>query len=388
MKVHVALLLVGSCVAVASCGTMHGPTDLALGEPREFETVVVRRRVIEDAKGVRDPASQGLPDEVLSDVGRLVMQGKIGPEQQRHPIECVMYEGAWARKGARGALESRGVCVVVPGLLGADSSGALVKGLIDDRWTVAVVWPPLVDRAKESMRESDGKPAAERGAALARTVDGLIENSARVAQSALISLQTRRPQLQGKPVLIVGESMGAMAGIGMAATGEVPFDAALFVAGGGDLISVTRGSSLRGFLDGDGLADSPEFIESYLRECRFDPLRAGEALRGGPVAVITAADDGIVPTATQEALWSTLGEPPRFLWDGGHFELFWRSESTIVPVARRIADSVGDRSRAAAVLYRRVLEVVTPEEAEAARAELLERIRIEREGRGEGGSAP
>ena len=64
------------------------------------------------------------------------------------------------------------------------------------------------------------------------------------------------------------------------------------------------------------------------------------------------------------------------------------SESTIVPVARRIADSVGDRSRAAAVLYRRVLEVVTPEEAEAASAELLERIRIEREGRGEGGSAP
>jgi hypothetical protein len=104
--------------------------------------------------------------------------------------------------------------------------------------------------------------------------------------------------------------------------------------------------------------------------------------------VITAADDGIVPTSTQEALWTTLGEPPRFLWDGGHFELFWRSESTIVPVARRIADSVGDRSRAAAVLYRRVLEVVTPEEAEAASAELLERIRIEREGRGEGGSAP
>lgn len=388
MRVHVALLLVGSLMATASCGTMHGPADLALGEPREFETVVVRRRVVEDAQGVRDPASQRLPDEFFGEVVRLVMQGKIGPEQQRHPIECVMYEGAWARKDAHGAQESRGVCVVVPGLLGAHSSGALVKGLIDDRWTVAVVWPPLVDRAKESMRESDGKPAAERGAALARTVDGLIENAARVAQSALISLQTRRPQLQGKPVLIVGESMGAMAGIGMAATGEVPFDAALFVAGGGDLISVTRGSSLRGFLDGDGLADSPEFIESYLRECRFDPLRAGETLRGGPVAVITAADDGIVPTATQEALWSTLGQPPRFLWDGGHFELFWRSESTIVPVARRIADSVGDRSRAAAVLYRRVLEVMTPEEAEAARQKGFEGIRIEREDRKEDGSAP
>ena len=79
MKVHVALLLVGSCVAVASCGTMHGPADLALGEPREFETVVVRRRVVEDAQGVRDSVSQRLPDEFFGEVVRLMMQGKIGP---------------------------------------------------------------------------------------------------------------------------------------------------------------------------------------------------------------------------------------------------------------------------------------------------------------------
>lgn len=387
MRMRDRLLLVGLCMSGASCGTMHGPAELSLGEPRQFETVEVRRRVVEPAEDAQGPRMQPLPDEVLGDVVRLVMQGKIGPDLQQHPIECVMYEGEWAREGSRDRRESRGVCVVVPGLLGTHSSGALVKGLIDDRWTVAVVWPPLVDRAKESMRESDGRSAAERGVALARAVDALIENAARVAQSALISLQTRRPHLQGKPVLIVGESMGAMAGIGMAATGEVPFDAALFVAGGGDLITVTRGSSLRAFIDDDGLADSPEFIESYLRECRFDPLRAGEALRGGPVAVITAADDGIVPTSTQEALWTTLGEPPRFLWDGGHFELFWRSESTIVPVARRIADSVGDRSRAAEVLYRRVLEVVTPEEDEAARQELREGIRLKRGDSGAGDDA-
>ena len=388
MKVHVALLLVGPAMAIAACGTMQSPTELSLGEPRRFDTVELKRREIRTADGDQSRVSMAVPDEVLGDVALLVLQGKIGPDRERYPIECILYEGAWAKGRAHGEIESRGVCIVVPGLMGTHSSGALVKGLIDDRWTVAVVWPPLFDRAKESMRESDGKPAAERGAALARTVDGLIEDAARVAQSALVSLQTRRPQLQGKPVLVVGESMGAMAGIGMAATGEVPFDAALFVAGGGDLISVTRGSSLRGLLDGDGLADSAEFVEAYLRECRFDPLRAGETLRGGPVAVITAADDGIVPTETQEALWRTLGEPPRFLWNGGHFELFWRSESTIVPVARRIADSVGDRSRAAEVLYRRVLEVITPEEAEAERAAIRERARLRRERGGEGGSVP
>jgi hypothetical protein len=83
--------------------------------------------------------------------------------------------------------------------------------------------------------------------------------------------------------------------------------------------------------------------------------------------VITAGDDSVVPSETQEALWQALGAPPRFVWDAGHFELFWRSESTIVPVARRLADEVGGRSRAVDVLFKRVIEEMSQEEADALR---------------------
>jgi hypothetical protein len=103
------LLLVGLCMSGASCGTMHGPAELSLGEPRQFETVEVRRRVVEPAEDAQGPRMQPLPDEVLGDVVRLVMQGKIGPDLQQHPIECVMYEGEWAREGSRDRRESRGV---------------------------------------------------------------------------------------------------------------------------------------------------------------------------------------------------------------------------------------------------------------------------------------
>jgi pimeloyl-ACP methyl ester carboxylesterase len=377
------------CVALASAvlgctGTLRAPAELALGEPTRFEAVTVATPVVEHPGATPDeaPKSVAVDVETWADVGILLLQGKLGSTPERHPIECVMYEGAFARGEGDAAGGPRGVCIVVPGLLGTHSAGHLVEALLEDRWVVAVVWPPLVDRARESMRKSAGKSAGVRGAALAGSVDVVIENAGFVAQAALIKLHARRPALKGKPVILVGESMGAMAGVGMAATGKVPFDAALFVAGGGDLIAVARGSSLRGFFDVDRLAGDAAFGEAFRAACERDPLRAAESLRGGPVAIITAADDDVVPSATQEALWRAMGEPPRYTWDAGHFELFWRAEETVVPVVRAIAELVGDRSRAVEVLYNRTSERITAEEAERRRKSVEE---MRQGARGNGG---
>jgi hypothetical protein len=357
-------------------GTLSAPTELALGEPRKFDTIKLQTTVVEQSGATPEdkPKSVAIDDETLADLGIQLLQGKVGAVPERHPIECVMYEGAFVRGDDAAAGGPRGVCVVVPGMLGEYSAGHLVEALVKDRWVVAVVWPPLVDRAKESMRKSAGKSAGDRGAALAESVDVVIENAGFVAQAALIKSHARWPALKGKPVILVGESMGAMAGVGMAATGKVPFDAALFVAGGGDLIEVAKGSSLRAFLDIDRLVDDPEFVAAFRAACERDPLRAAGTLRGGPVAVITAADDNIVPSATQDALWRAMGEPPRYMWDAGHFELFWRADETVVPVVRAIADLVGDRSRAVEQLYNRVEKPITAEEAER-RQKAVEEVR-------------
>lgn len=80
-------------------------------------------------------------------------------------------------------------------------------------------------------------------------------------------MHARNPALRGKPVLPIGESMGAITRIGMTATGAFPYDTALFVAGRGDLIEITRGSALRGVLDHAGLVDDPEFARPFRGTC-------------------------------------------------------------------------------------------------------------------------
>ena len=365
----VAVGLLSGALLSAGCGTLHEPAEFSLGPPKKFETIELKSKVVRREEGEAQPAQAFMENdsEFAADMGILLLQGKFGPYEARHPIELGLYGGLAETAKGTDRPPLRGVCIVVPGMLGVHSADALASALVGDHWAIAVVWPPLADRALESMERSQGKPANERGEALARTVDSLLANAARVAQFALIKLHARYPELEGKPVLVVGESMGAMAGIGMVATGQLPFDAALFVAGGGDLIEVTRKSLLRGFLDRDGLLKDDRFAASYREICMLDPMRAASTLRGGPIAVITAGDDAVVPSETQEALWQALGAPPRFVWDAGHFELFWRSESTIVPVARRLADEVGGRSRAVDVLYKRVIEEMSQEEADALR---------------------
>jgi len=49
----------------------------------------------------------------------------------------------------------------------------------------------------------------------------------------------------------------------------------------------------------------------------------------------------IVPVQAQEALWSALGEPPRYRFDGGHLELFVFAELNILPAIRAVAARAG-----------------------------------------------
>jgi hypothetical protein len=336
-----------------------------LGEPRRFETVELK---ISSAKPAVAPEPtalavagprDGVPPQLDSETIGLLMAEVVSSqvagagvtERARHPIE---YGVAVAPKHERssGGVGLRGICIVVPGILGKDSASHLVDAMCLDDWAVLVVWPPLVARARDSMDASRGEPLSERGAALGAAIDATINQSATVARFQLISLQTRFPDLRGKPILFVGESMGAIAGVGIAATGSVPYDAALFVAGGGGFLEVAAATPLRGLLFGGMPIDDAEFVSGFRGACTRDPLHAAAALRGGPVAVVTASADAIVPAETQQALWSALGEPPRFVWEGGHLELFGFGDRTIVPIVRRLAELVGGRSRAAEVLYR------------------------------------
>ena len=352
---------------LASCGTMHAPQEFALGPPRRFEPVDVKIAWGSDTSASPDGVGAMLDDDTIGLLMAEAISAKLAGSTERggspHKIEygvAVEPRHRRQRSGAGGnakpAVALRGTCIVVPGILGEHSASHLVDALCRDDWAVLVVWPPLVGRAKEAMDATRGQPLAERGTALGSAIDELLGSTADVARYQLVSLQSGFPDLRGKPVLFVGESMGAIAGVGIAATGRIPYDAALFVAGGGGFLDVASQTALRGMLFAGLPIDDQAFIDAFGAACRLDPLCAAASLRGGPIALVTASNDAVVPTATQESLWRALGEPPRFVWEGGHLELFGSGDRTIVPIARRLTEMVGERSRAAEVLYRLEVE--------------------------------
>jgi pimeloyl-ACP methyl ester carboxylesterase len=288
-----------------------------------------------------------LGDPGSDSMGRLVLELEFAALEagQRHPVE---YELFWPKRNGRPleVASARGVTLVIPGILGRESAHRLVLALAEDGWVVAVAWPPLVDRVREAWEAHDAVGARERGAAVGRVVDRAVRATAAVFGLALPSLVELAPALEGKPVVLVGESLGAILGVGVAASGRIPFDAAVFIAGGGGFCDIVRDTAIRGFVFGARDFDDPEFLAGFAGSCRSDPLRAAERLRGGPVVFISAEEDLIVPTSTQNALWHALGEPPRYRWTGGHLSLFSLSPWTIVPALREVVDAIGPATTA------------------------------------------
>ena len=348
---------VATLLLVAGCATMTPPAALELGP-----AMVARPVGVETSIEVFRPGEGPVTIDASSGLLNLVAwkeQLRAGSHElarARHPISVTSWvpEGP-ARRGAPD--EIRGTCVIVPGILGPNSSRHAVGPLLADDWAVVVVWPPVVPRVQDDLARTRGMPDSERGASAGLVVNELIEATAEVAQLRLLQVQLVHGGLRNKPVILVGESMGALAGVGMASTGLVPHDAAVFIAGGGGYLDVARETSIRGILLANAPLESEAFRSAFEKACDADPLRAAARLVGGPVVFVGAEADAIVPVPTQEALWQALGEPPRYRWSGGHLGLFMRGRETIAPILRAVAEEVSGRSRAAEAVFEALPDV-------------------------------
>ena len=296
--------IVAACVG-AGCARMHAPEAFALGVKRiEHQPVATVQR------GERPVGESSSPE--------------------------------WARQvRASGEAGVRGICVLLPGILGSYSSPTCENNLRDDGWHVVVIAPPLVSSVLAELKIDDPRGAEGKGARVAQAVDSVVVRVAELARDETARLRAEDPLLAEKPVLVIGESLGALVGVGVVATGRVPCDAALFVAGGGSLLDVARDSSLRRLLFGDLPIDDADFRRGYAEASALDSLAAGARLRDGPIVCVTAEIDRIVPAESQDALWRALGEPPRYRFDGGHLELFLFARWNILPVVRAVATKVG-----------------------------------------------
>ena len=324
---------------MSACGTLHRPAQFELATPMQLkaiEPVLVNR------------AGQLSPTEMSSFVvtGCDVLDLHYGSFDASAQHRC-----QFAIVEPKKDVAARGVCVLLPGIIGLHSSPSTTRALCDDGWHVLIVAPPLVKCVLETMRTCGSAPLREQGVAVAKEFDRVVDAMSYGTTMHLLTMVKQSPQLSGKPVLLVGESMGALVGVGLAASGVVPFDAALFVAGGGSLLDVVGSSSIRRLAFGDLPINDPEFRAGFAAAVTSEPLMAAETLRSAPIVLLTARDDIIVPAQTQDALWMALGQPPRYIYDGGHISLFVGAPITVVPVIREIAEKVGTKGVAANALF-------------------------------------
>ena len=229
-----------------------------------------------------------------------------------------------------------GICIYLPGMM---AGASLDFELGDEGWLVYELRPPLFEFAKATIDVTEGMDPHKRGVVLGFVVDSVIQMAAEVTVVWIDALRRRDVALRDAPVFVVSESLGVMSAVGLLATGRVPFDGAVFIAGGGSGLDVLQ-TTILPLTMLRGLEKDPAFIAGYHEGCQFDPLHAAAALRGCPIAVLTADSDLVVPSATQQMLWEALGQPPRYLYEGGHESLMKSTWWTIDPMLREVAKKV------------------------------------------------
>lgn len=176
---------------------------------------------------------------------------------------------------------------------------------------------------------------------LANRIDNHLADRAYAMEALIAYVEAQRPELLVGPRILVGMSAGAIA-LPTVAARIGPVDAAVLIGGGEHVAAIIAGSPL--FRQHIELVDAPlesgqpddrdlpllqceslekraEFADAVLRKSKVDPRYAAAALKGTPILMLQARYDDIVPAATGESMYESLGRPERWRYRTGHIGL-------------------------------------------------------------------
>lgn len=265
-----------------------------------------------------------------------------------------LYEGTGVRiippsEEARQAHPHAGVLLHMPGLNSLQYEQPVLDTLSGRGWTIVRVSTPslwwLQDTRIAVSDEGEIGPAAGR---VARLVDDLLAEPAYAAEATLEYLDQTRPDLAGKPLVLLGMSAGALMMPTVAARISDRVSAMVLVGGGANLLDISQRSELTD--GGLKLTLAPEMDRrktlaalsaAYLEQSRLDPYHAAAAVRDVPTLLVLAGMDTIVPADSGRLLWERLGRPERYTFSMGHALMFWSLSSQtqrIVTWVDRVAD--------------------------------------------------
>lgn len=296
-----------------------------------------------DSKGVmvRLPALMGTKYERravqrLRELGWTILHVR-GPISVRSPNDMVQHE-ADSRRSARVRLRlkeaGKGVEFGKHSLLWDPNSGDVdvrPDGPEYDQIAAEVYAEiPMPPTGLEAQPGESPHTVAQRIAAAA---DRGLAETALAADAALTALLELHPHLQGRPVVVIGFSAGAIAAPAVAVRLGERVDAVVLIGGGADGLTVSQTSSVTHggvrLAPPDGPEPAPDFVEAvraaYRELSQLDPYNAAPRLGDVPVLQVMARGDLMVPTEHQWTLWERLGRPDRLTWHGplGHKGLFY-----------------------------------------------------------------
>jgi hypothetical protein len=250
------------------------------------------------------------------------------------------------------AASPRGVVVYLQGLAGVAYERPVIDAI--RRHGFVAVCTEFPWARWQPMRLELGTPEAvfAAGQMVAKMSDDCLAEAAYAVDGAIEHLWRTRPELRGKPVVLVGFSAGSLALPAVAARLGDRVSAAVIVGSGSNIVRITQTSELTdagmrvqlfgkpaegtmaGFLAGE-----------YLRHSTLDPFHAAGSLRDKPVLQLHASGDGIVPSELGEELYEQLARPERWTFRGGHRLLFLQLESHAEDIARWVDTALTSRTR-------------------------------------------
>ncbi len=229
--------------------------------------------------------------------------------------------------------EIRGIVVQLHGLGGVEYEQPVIDALRSRGYAVLVgdfPWSKWRASKLDLQTDEDLFNAARQ---LGSMVDECLAESAYAVEAVVRYLDSTRPELRGRPIVLAGFSVGSLATPTIAArlAQMMPerLAAVLLVGAGSNLIYIAQSSELthggiRVMSFGEPVTGPRAALlaGAYIKYTRLDPIHTSAALRPFPTLLIMGSSDTIVPSIGGEELWQRADRPDRWLVRGGHRTVF------------------------------------------------------------------
>ncbi|MEZ6317795.1 MAG: alpha/beta hydrolase [Phycisphaerales bacterium] len=256
----------------------------------------------------------------------------------------------------RPADESRGTLVVLPGMFGTPVP--MIESAIATwrkrGWSVLRMMSHpsrFTERLEIAVDPADPSGAAE---ALADALTDRAAECAYATEAAVRYARDERPELNTKPVVLVGMSGGAIALSTVHAWNPDLYDGAVIIAGGVNFLRINLESNYADFIDAIHLDWTPlepgegkptreqldRLCDAYLVDAPLDGWFLASSLVGKPVLMIHGSADRAVPAHLGEELWKRAGEPERWTLPVGHELVFLALPAQARNISKWLAEHV------------------------------------------------